>query len=30
MRGSDPFRVAIDYSFTPPVKTLTIGLTATF
>jgi TonB-linked SusC/RagA family outer membrane protein len=30
MRGSDPFRVAIDYSFTPPVKTITIGLTATF
>jgi hypothetical protein len=30
MRGSDPFRVAVDYSFTPPVKTLTIGLTATF
>jgi TonB-linked SusC/RagA family outer membrane protein len=30
MRGSDPFRVAVDYSFTPPVKTLTLGLTATF
>jgi TonB-linked SusC/RagA family outer membrane protein len=30
MRGSDPFRVAIDYSFTPPVKALTIGLTASF
>jgi len=30
MRGNDPFRVAIDYSFTPPVKTFTIGVTATF
>ncbi|MEO5562112.1 MAG: SusC/RagA family TonB-linked outer membrane protein [Chitinophagaceae bacterium] len=30
MRGSDPFRVAADYSFTPPVKTLTLGLTVTF
>jgi TonB-linked SusC/RagA family outer membrane protein len=29
-RGSDPFRIAIDYSFTPPVRTLTLGLTATF
>jgi TonB-linked SusC/RagA family outer membrane protein len=29
-RGNDPFRVAIDYSFTPPVKTFTLGLTATF
>lgn len=29
-RGSDPFRVAIDYSMTPPVKTFTIGLTASF
>jgi TonB-linked SusC/RagA family outer membrane protein len=30
MRGSDPFRVAFDESFTPPVKTFTIGLTGTF
>jgi hypothetical protein len=30
MRGNDPFRVAIDYSFTPPVKTFTIGVTASF
>jgi hypothetical protein len=30
MRGSDPFRVAIDYSFTPPVRSFTIGLTASF
>ncbi|MGE5521496.1 MAG: SusC/RagA family TonB-linked outer membrane protein [Candidatus Dadabacteria bacterium] len=30
VRGSDPFRVAIDYSLTPPVKTFTLGLTATF
>lgn len=30
VRGSDPFRVAIDYSYTPPVKTITIGLTASF
>ncbi|MBC7947711.1 MAG: SusC/RagA family TonB-linked outer membrane protein [Chitinophagaceae bacterium] len=30
MRGSDPFRVAVDYSFTPPVKTFTVGLTASF
>lgn len=30
MRGSDPFRVAIDYSFTPPVRTITLGLTASF
>ncbi len=30
IRGSDPFRVAIDYSFTPPVKLFTLGLTATF
>ncbi|MBS1511525.1 MAG: SusC/RagA family TonB-linked outer membrane protein [Bacteroidetes bacterium] len=28
--GSDPFRVAIDNSYTPPVKTFTIGLTGTF
>jgi len=28
--GSDPFRVAIDYSYTPPGKTYTIGLTASF
>lgn len=30
MRGSDPFRVAVDYSFTPPVKTYTIGLSVSF
>jgi TonB-linked SusC/RagA family outer membrane protein len=30
VRGSDPFRVAVDYSYTPPVKTFTIGLTASF
>jgi hypothetical protein len=30
VRGSDPFRVAIDYSMTPPAKTVTIGLTTTF
>lgn len=30
MRGSDPFRVAADYSFTPPVKTFTVGLSASF
>mgnify|MGYP003414559522 CR=1 FL=1 len=30
VRGSDPFRVAIDYSYTPPVKTVTIGITASF
>lgn len=30
LRGSDPFRVAVDYSFTPPVKLFTLGLTATF
>jgi TonB-linked SusC/RagA family outer membrane protein len=30
MRGSDPFRVATDVSFTPPVKQITIGLTASF
>jgi TonB-linked SusC/RagA family outer membrane protein len=30
VRGSDPFRVAIDYSFTPPVRTITIGLTGSF
>ncbi len=30
MRGSDPFRVAIDYSMTPPVRMLTIGLTGSF
>jgi TonB-linked SusC/RagA family outer membrane protein len=28
--GTDPFRVAKDDSFTPPVKTFTIGLTASF
>lgn len=30
VRGNDPFRVAIDYSYTPPVRTFTIGLTASF
>jgi len=30
LRGSDPFRVAIDYSYTPPVKLITLGITATF
>jgi TonB-linked SusC/RagA family outer membrane protein len=30
MRGSDPFRVATDYSMTPPSKTVTFGLSATF
>lgn len=30
MRGSDPFRVAVDYSFTPPVRSFTLGLTASF
>ncbi|MFL5739477.1 MAG: SusC/RagA family TonB-linked outer membrane protein [Flavisolibacter sp.] len=30
MRGSDPFRVAIDYSMTPPVKMFTLGLTGSF
>lgn len=30
VRGSDPFRVAVDYSYTPPVKTFTIGVTASF
>jgi TonB-linked SusC/RagA family outer membrane protein len=30
MRGSDPFRVALDNSMTPPVKTFTIGLTGSF
>lgn len=30
VRGNDPFRVAVDYSYTPPVKTYTIGLTASF
>ena len=30
VRGSDPFRVAIDNSYTPPVKTVTIGITASF
>jgi len=28
--GSDPFRVAFDQSFTPPAKTFTLGLTASF
>lgn len=30
MRGNDPFRVAIDYSMTPPAKTITLGLSASF
>lgn len=30
VRGSDPFRVAIDNSMTPPSKSFTIGLTTTF
>jgi len=30
VRGSDPFRVAIDNSYTPPVKTYTVGVTASF
>ncbi len=30
VRGSDPFRVAVDYSYTPPVKTFTLGVTASF
>ena len=30
LRGADPFRVAVDYSFTPPTKTYTIGITASF
>jgi hypothetical protein len=30
MRGNDPFRVAIDYSMTPPVRMFTIGLTGSF
>lgn len=29
-KGSDPFRVAIDYSMTPPPLVLTLGLTTTF
>ncbi|MEI6947813.1 SusC/RagA family TonB-linked outer membrane protein [Paraflavisolibacter sp. H34] len=29
-RGSDPFRVATDQSMTPPVKTITLGLTGSF
>ncbi|MCS3796513.1 SusC/RagA family TonB-linked outer membrane protein [Niastella sp. OAS944] len=30
VRGSDPFRVAADNSMTPPVKMITLGLTASF
>ena len=30
VRGSDPFRVARDNSMTPPVRMLTLGLTASF
>ncbi|MBS1563613.1 MAG: SusC/RagA family TonB-linked outer membrane protein, partial [Bacteroidetes bacterium] len=30
MRGSDPFRVAIDNSMTPPVRMFTLGITASF
>lgn len=29
-RGADPFRVAIDYSSTPPVKQFTFGVTGSF
>lgn len=29
-RGADPFRVAIDYTMTPPSRTITIGLVAGF
>lgn len=29
-RGSDPFRVAADYSMTPPARTLTLGIVAGF
>jgi TonB-linked SusC/RagA family outer membrane protein len=29
-KGNDPFRVAVDNSYTPPVKSFTIGLTGTF
>lgn len=28
--GTDPFRVAFDQSYTPPAKTFTLGLTASF
>lgn len=28
--GSDPFRVAFDQSFTPPARTFTLGISATF
>jgi hypothetical protein len=28
--GSDPFRLAIDYSMTPPAKIFTLGLVAGF
>jgi len=30
MRGADPFRVAIDYTMTPPARIFTIGLQAGF
>ncbi len=30
MRGSDPFRVATDYSMTPPARTVTGGLAVSF
>ncbi len=30
VRGSDPFRVAVDNSYTPPVKTFTIGIATSF
>jgi hypothetical protein len=30
VRGADPFRVAIDYSSTPPVKQFTLGVTGSF
>lgn len=29
-RGSDPFRVSYDYSMTPPAKTITLGIVASF
>jgi TonB-linked SusC/RagA family outer membrane protein len=30
LRGTDPFRVAFDQSYTPPARTFTLGLTASF
>jgi hypothetical protein len=29
-RGADPFRIAYDYSMTPPARVVTIGLVAGF